>query len=254
MEDVRIGARVRALRHRLGWRQADLAAKAGVSQDLVSRIERGRLEGIPLREVRRVVAALDAQLVVGVRWRGGDLDRLIDEGHAALAGRAIRLLGEAGWEVRAEVSYSIYGERGSIDLLAWHPPTRSLLVVEIKTAVMSIEETIRKHDQKARLAGRIAIESLGWRPASVSRLLVLPDQSTARRRVQRHDQVMATAYPTRTSNARTWLRVPAGVVSALIFVPIADRTRVAARDSANAGGITRRRVRLSRADRGTISR
>ena len=167
MDDVRTGSRVRALRQRLGWRQVDLAAKAGVSQDVVSRIERGRFEGMPLRDLRRVVAALEAELVVAVRWRGGDLDRLMDEGHAHLVGRALDTLRAAGWEVRAEVSFSVYGERGSIDILTWHPPTRSLLVIEVKTAIVSIEETVRKHDQKTRLASRVGAESFGWRPIQV---------------------------------------------------------------------------------------
>jgi hypothetical protein len=41
---------------------------------------------------------------------------------------------------RLEASYSIYGERGSIDILAGHATTRSMLVVEVKSELMSIEE------------------------------------------------------------------------------------------------------------------
>lgn len=41
MDDLRIGLVFRALRHRLSWTQAAVAAKAGVSQQLVSRVERG---------------------------------------------------------------------------------------------------------------------------------------------------------------------------------------------------------------------
>ena len=48
MDDLRLGLVCRALRRRLGWRQVDLAERAGVSQDMVSRIERGLLSGIPL--------------------------------------------------------------------------------------------------------------------------------------------------------------------------------------------------------------
>jgi hypothetical protein len=40
------------------------------------------------------------------------------------------------------VTFSIYGERGSIDLLAWHSETRTLLVVELKSELTSIEETL----------------------------------------------------------------------------------------------------------------
>jgi transcriptional regulator with XRE-family HTH domain len=68
VSDQRIGRAVYALRHRMGWRQADLAAAAGATQDDVSRIERGRLATMNLAKLRRVVAALDAELVVTVRW------------------------------------------------------------------------------------------------------------------------------------------------------------------------------------------
>ena len=64
MDDVRLGARFRALRHRLGWRQVDLANRAGVTQDDVSRIERGRTANMPLRKLRQVADALEADLAI----------------------------------------------------------------------------------------------------------------------------------------------------------------------------------------------
>ena len=42
-DDVRLGRRFRALRHRLGWRQRDLGEEAEVSQGTVSWIECGRI-------------------------------------------------------------------------------------------------------------------------------------------------------------------------------------------------------------------
>ncbi|HET9456275.1 MAG TPA: hypothetical protein VFO78_02955 [Candidatus Limnocylindrales bacterium] len=104
-----------------------------------------------------------------MRWRGGDLDRLLDARHARLAETATRLLQAAGWEVAPEVSFSVYGERGSIVLLAWHPGTRTLLVIELESELTSIEETLRRHDTKVRLAGRIGRERFGWRAAGVAR-------------------------------------------------------------------------------------
>jgi len=205
------------LRHRRGWRQADLAALAGVSQDVVSLIERGRLDLVSLEKIRRIALELDAEFVLQLRWRGGDLDRLLDEGHASMVGRTAGLLRSLGWEVGAEVSYSIYGERGSIDLLAWHEASRTLLVIEVKTELVSLEETLRKHDEKARLARRVAEEQLGWRPRAVGRLLILPDHITARRRVARHAAVLEVAYPARGSAVRAWLRGPEPQMSGLIF-------------------------------------
>jgi transcriptional regulator with XRE-family HTH domain len=237
MDDIRLGRHVRALRHRLGWRQSDLAARAGVSPDVVSRIERGRLATVPLAKVRAVAAALEGTLRVTLFWRGGDLDRLLDEGHAALVGVVLQLLRSLGWQVRTEVSYSEYGERGSIDILAWHPASRSLLVVEVKTELTSVEETLRKHHEKARLAPKVAREQFGWQARTTSRLLVLPDLSTPRRRVERHDAVLRVACPVRGTAVRSWLKVPAEPISGLAFV----------NPGPNAGAISRKRVRCRKA-------
>ncbi len=124
MNDVQVGRSLRALRHRRRWRQEDVGATAGISQDLVSLAERGRIDAMPLRRLRSLAAALDADVVVTIRWRAGDLDRLLDEGHAAMVGLLSERLERLGWDIRPEVTYSIYGERGSIDLLAWHAATR----------------------------------------------------------------------------------------------------------------------------------
>lgn len=219
MSDVRVGNRFRALRHRLGWRQRDLAARAGVSQGLVSLVERGRIEAIAVGKLRRLARELDAELSPLLRWRGGDLDRLVDEAHARLVGRVVEALTGVGWECRVEVSYSVYGERGSIDVLASHAPSVTLLVVEVKTELVSIEETLRKHDEKARLAARIASEQLGWNARHVARLLVLPALSTARRRVERHAAVISAAYPMRGTQLRAWLAAPtAPAVAGVLFI------------------------------------
>lgn len=212
----------------------------------MSRIERGQIADMPVRRVAAIARALDADLVVSLRWRGGELDRLLDEGHAAILGRVAELLQACGWITESEVTYSVYGERGSIDLLAWHPATRTLLVVEIKTELTSVEATLRKHDEKVRLAARIADERFGWRATSTARLLVLPNLSTARRRVERHGAVLGTAYPVRGEVLRAWLRQPTPrdlsvrPVSGLLFVSPAHPVRGRSRS------ITRKRVRAAR--------
>jgi transcriptional regulator with XRE-family HTH domain len=237
MDDMRLGTRVRAVRLRLGWRQVDVAARAGVSQSTVCRVEHGRLETVRIGVVRAVLQALEIDLALDARWRGGELDRLADEDHAALVGRIAQVLEAAGWLVRAEVSYSIYGERGSIDLLAWHPGSRILLVVEVKATLNSIEETLRRHDVKARLAGTVAKERFGWEPVGVARMLALPDETTARRRVARHEAVLRRTYGLRAREVRQWLRDPRGSPGMLTLLsPIPGETGRRRRGS-------RRRVR-----------
>lgn len=218
MDDLRIGRIARALRHRLVLRQSDVADRLGVSQGQISLFERGWIEAMPLRQVRRILGAVDAELVLIVRWRGGDLDRLLDAAHAQLGDELVRLLESDGWLVVPEVSFSIYGERGSIDLLAWHATTRTLLVIELKSEIASVEETLRRHDVKVRLAPDIARDRFGWPVTTVARLLALPEHRSTRRQVERTSRLFGSVYPARNRAIKRWLERPTGGLSGLLFL------------------------------------
>ena len=196
MEDIRIGRIGRALRRRQRLRQVDLGRRVGVSQGEVSLFERGRISGMPIRTIRRILAGVDAELVLTIRWPGGDLDRVLDEAHARLGERVVGMLQGDGWGVAIpEVSFSVFGDRGSVDILGWHPATRSLLVIELKSEIASIEETLRRHDVKLRLARRIALERFSWDAVSVARLLVLPEHRTIRRQAEDKAKLFQSVHP-----------------------------------------------------------
>ncbi len=226
MNDLQFGSRVRAVRIRLGWRQSDVAGAARVSATTVWRVEHGRLDRLQLGTIRKVLKSLEIDMPLQAYWRGGDLDRLVDERHALLSGVAGGLLVNAAWVVQAEVTFSVYGERGSIDILAWHPATRTLLVVEVKSSLNSIEETLRRQDVKVRLARGIARERFGWKASATASMLVLPDDTTSRRRVDRHGAVLGELFPVRGAEARSWLRSPSGAVGLLIFLSSPNGTRL----------------------------
>jgi transcriptional regulator with XRE-family HTH domain len=236
MDDRRVGTAFRAVRLRRGWRQVDVAARAGASRALVSLIERGHIGSVSVDTLRRVAAALEIRIDVIARWRGGELDRLLNAGHSVLEDLFTRWLHELGWEVAPEVSFAIYGERGWIDLLAWHAPTRSLLVIEVKTAIVDVQEMIGIIDRKARLARDIASHR-GWIPSNVSALLVVGEGPTNRRRVAAHRALLEAAFPADGRAARTWLRQPAGRFAGLMFFSSATRS------SGRSGFSGRQRVR-----------
>jgi transcriptional regulator with XRE-family HTH domain len=215
---VRIGLGIRALRRRRGWRQVDLALAAGVSQSLVSLIERGHGDRVSVKTLLAVAAAVDSRLVLQIRWRAGDLDRLLDADHAVVAATVVRRLTGAGWETRVEVTYASGRDSGSIDILAWHPPTRSLLVIEVKTEVTSAESTLRKLDEKVRIAAVVARDRFGWQASSVSRLLAMEATSTNRRRLQGHDGIFRAALPLDGISMRRWLAHPEGTVAGRLFL------------------------------------
>lgn len=223
MDDRRAGLTIRALRRRRGWRQHDLAAAAGVSQSLISLVERGHLDSVSLATLRRVLAALDARGDLDVRWRGGELDRLIDERHAELVGAVVAELGSLRWSTVVEVTYARYGERGSIDVLAYRNDVSVLLVVEVKSELTSVEETLRRLDQKSRLGSIVAADRCGWAARSTSRLLVLPETRTSRDRIARHAAVLDGAFPDRGVALRAWLRDPVGRCSGIRLLRITSR-------------------------------
>ena len=222
MDDIRAGRLLRALRVRRGLRQLDVATAAGIGQSTVSLMERGHLDRLSLRTVRRVYAVVDARFDSLVSWRGGAIDRLLDERHSLLVGSVAAVLRTAGWRVELEVSFAVYADRGSIDLLAFHAPSGTLLVIEVKTELTSIEETIRRQDVKVRHAASVAAERFGWDSRWVGRLLVILDGSTSRRRVERHEGTLSVAYPDRAAAVRRWIRAPVGALRGLLFMSLSN--------------------------------
>ena len=178
---------MRAIRLRRGQRQADLARLAGASRGSVSRLERGHLETLSVRAIRAIAGALEIKVDMVPRWRGGDLERVVSGRHAALAEAVVGRLVAFGWTVRPEVSFSIYGERGIIDLFAWRADIRSLLVIELKTEIVDVGETIGTLDRKARLATTVATD-LGWAADRCSACLIVADGRTNHRRLSAHGQ------------------------------------------------------------------
>lgn len=217
MDAHRIGRSLRVIRIRLGLRQVDVAERARLSRSYVSKVERGLLGTTDFEPVERLCRTLGADLDVRVRWRGEALDRLLDEAHADLVDATLRLLRAGGWEVAVEVTFNHYGERGSVDILGWHAPTRSLLVVEIKSVIADAQATLMPLDRKQRLAAEIG-RGLGWVPMECSRLLVVADTSANRQRVARVASIFDVALPVRGKAVRRWLSTPAGVISALLFL------------------------------------
>jgi len=122
MDDRRVGLVIRALRRLRGWRQSGLVlGEACRSPRFQSsnagtwtRCRCGRSGGsfLPSRHAATYI-----------RWRGGSLDRTVDERHADLVDGAGRSLTGLGRDHLPEVMYNIFGDRGSIDLFGFHRAT-----------------------------------------------------------------------------------------------------------------------------------
>lgn len=193
---------------------------ASVSPTTISRLERGWLSSLTLRTVERIADALEIQVDITGRWRGADGDPLINAGHAALhVTVAQRFAALREWITLPEVSFSVYGERGVIDLLAYHAASGCLLVIELKTALVDPSALMGTVDRYRRLAAGIARDH-GWSVRSVSVWVIMRDTPTNRRHVARHVNVLRAAFPMDGRGVRRWLRSPDGPIRALSFVPV----------------------------------
>jgi transcriptional regulator with XRE-family HTH domain len=232
MDAVRFGLAIRALRRRRRWTQAELADRAGVSQAAASRTERGDARSQTIRTLERIAEALGARASLRLYWHGDELDRLLDAAHAGLVEQVVAILRANGWEVVPEATFSVYGERGSVDVLAFHPALGALLIVEVKSAVPDMQAMLAGIDRKARLGPSVARER-GWRVRSVSRLLVLPDDRTARRRLADHAATVSQTLPLRTAAIRRWITRSAGSMGGVLFLPSSPSTTARQRIGTN---------------------
>jgi hypothetical protein len=121
-----------------------------------------------------------------------------DAAHARCSGYVQRQLEAAGWLVAREVEIAHGRSHGWIDLLAFDPRTRTLLIVEVKTEIEDlgrIERTVAWYEREAWSSGR----RLGWRPVrTVTWLLVLATEVNDER-LRLNRDVLASAFPGRVA-------------------------------------------------------
>lgn len=206
MDDRAVGSLFRSVRIRGRMRQEDVAKQSGLARSIVSLIERGSLERVSLASLRRVGDVLDIRVQIDSWWRSGDADRLRDRAHAALVDRVVRELRAAGWVVRVEVTFNHFGERGSADIVAWHPDERILLIVEVKSGIGDMQELASTFERKVRILPDVLAKEGGWHAATVARVLVVADTMTNRRVVAAHAATLASIWPARTARVRAWIR------------------------------------------------
>lgn len=177
--------------------QANLAAAVGVSRSLIAGIETGRVNAT-LDVVMRIGNALDLDLqIVGQRpvviepRPSGVLHGRC----SAYVGR--RLVGR-GWSVRREVEI-VHGRwHGWIDVLAFHPGTSTLVIIEIKTQLDDLGAIERQLSWYERAAPDVA-GSIGWRPTKIVTWLLLLQTEEVETSVRRERDVLRVGFPVRAS-------------------------------------------------------
>jgi transcriptional regulator with XRE-family HTH domain len=219
MDDQRVGASLRALRLRRRVRQKDVSVAAGIPRGVAILIEAGKLDRVRFGDIRRYAKALGARFDGSVLWQGADLDRMLNRGHARLhEAAAIWLAGVGGWLVVPEVSFSHSGDRGVIDIVAWHSASRTLLIIELKTRIVDINNLMATMDIRGRVATRIAT-GRGWDPKAIGLWVVVAPTRTNARILADHATVLRAKFPGDGRTIRRWLANPSGSVAVLSFMP-----------------------------------
>jgi hypothetical protein len=167
--------------------------------------------------LRRVAAVLEVHLSLEPRWRGSSLDRLLSDRHAAMTERVAKLLIGAGWEVRPEVSFSHFGERGVVDLVARHSERAALLLAELKTEIVDVNDLLATANRRHRLA-RVIADSCGWQYQSVSQWIVVLQSRTNQRRLADHSTAIRAAFPVDGRAVRGWIKSPREPIAAFWFL------------------------------------
>ncbi len=220
MSDVQVGRVFRAVRLRLAKRQQDAADEAGTSRQVVSRIECGHLTQVSPSALRAVARVLGIHLDLTARWRGGDLDRMLNRRHAALHETALAVFaGHPGWQVASEVSFNVWGERGIVDLVGWNEEHRALVLGELKSEFVDPGELVGTMDRRRRLAAAIA-ESRGWKPLIVGTWVLAADTRTNRRHLAASRRLLRTAFPADGHAMARWLANPTAPIACLSFVSV----------------------------------
>jgi transcriptional regulator with XRE-family HTH domain len=208
MDDLKVGTVVRTVRRRRGLRQRDVAGLAGVSQWAVSIVERGQLDRLPVRTIRKIASALEIRMPFEPRWRGGELPRLVNACHAALVEAVVARFAASGWEVAVEYSFSHFGERGSVDVVGWRAKERALLLIEVKSELDNLQDMLSVLDRKTRLVPALLAAERNWRASAVGVILAMPDRSTFRDGIARFPAIFTAAFPSRNVEIRHWLDTP----------------------------------------------
>ncbi len=192
-----VGDAVATIRRAIGWPQRELGGRVGLSQSAVSRIEHGRQDDLTIDTAERLLAAMGARLVITVDAPFlGDRQRQKEPAHALCTAYIARRLRRDGWEVDTEVEIGGNRSRGFIDVLAYHPPTGLLLVIEVKTEIHdlgAIERSLSWYERDAVTAAR----RRGWQPRRILGSLLLLATEANDDRVVANRTTFATGFPLR---------------------------------------------------------
>lgn len=194
----------RKVRLELRLTQGEVADAAHVSRGYVAAIEAGTANPT-LDVVERIgtVLGLEADLVLHPPTLVEPSSQL-DLVHARGIAYVERRLRAAGWQTAHEDEIVQARSHGWIDIIAFHPTSGSLLVIEIKTRLIDLGAVERQVGWYARAASDVARRK-GWRPRRIVTWLLVLASDEVDRVIAANSQLLGAAFPTRARAMLEWL-------------------------------------------------
>ena len=217
------GRTARQTRIALDLTQQAVADALGTSRSFIARVELGTAR-VSLGDVERMSKALGMRVTMTIappiflRER-----RVSDLVHARCVAYVARRLKAEGWLVAREVDVSSRGVHGWIDLLAFDPVTRTLLIIEVKTRLDDLGGLRRQvgwYERRAWAAAR----TQGWQPRVASTWLVglASDELESALRAER--DAFASEFPLRAPDMlNVVVGTPGGVRGIALVDPVSRR-------------------------------
>jgi transcriptional regulator with XRE-family HTH domain len=176
--------------------QEQLADAVGLHRGHLANIEAGRAN-ISADLMETLAEALGQRLELVVHPPTFIADRRShDTVHAWCSGYVARRMLSDGWRVAREVDAAMGQVRGWIDLLAFHPARRILLIIEIKTRLDDLGGLERQVGWYERRAAEVAARH-GWRARRVATWVVVLASDEIDRIAATNREVLSQAFPGR---------------------------------------------------------
>jgi transcriptional regulator with XRE-family HTH domain len=176
--------------------QEQVAQRVGVSRSYIAKVELGQADP-SLDMVDRIGEALGLDLQLAFQppiFPAGR--RTQDAVHARCSAYADRRVRGLGWATAREVEIVHGRSHGWIDVLAFHRPTGTLMIIEIKTRLEDIgglERQLTWYERSSWTAGRV----LGWEPRRVISCCLALASDEVEQSVRAHRDLLALIFPLR---------------------------------------------------------
>ena len=195
----------RKIRLERGIAQEQLADAVGLARGYIATIESGRANP-SLEVVTRIAEKLGLEVELVIRPPlivGGGLGQR-DLVHARCSAYVDRRLRGAGLLTAREVEIVHARSHGWIDMLAFDPRSRTLLIVEVKTRLDDLGALERQIGGYERSATDVA-HRLGWQPDRVVTWLLALASAEVEAVIRANRAIFDDAFPVRAPAASAWL-------------------------------------------------